>query len=160
MFGMLKHLAKMRNFEFSPDFLYHSLSQQENLLPWWLYTQTERWSCFKRSIAGDILLFVTMLSANDFWLVNRLSVDDFWLLNWRDKRPNCHQNRPERLKSDHAWTLVTLIISHNDRHCPDADSSKSLGEVISRDWLTWSFDTPIISHSGLHKPFEESGSSP
>ena len=82
-------------------------------LPWWLYTQTWRWSCFKRSMAGDILLFVTMLPANDFWLVNRLSVDDFWLLNWRDTRPNCHQIRPERLKSDHAWTLVTLIISHN-----------------------------------------------
>ena len=30
IFGMLKHLAKTRNFEFSPDFLYHSFSQQES----------------------------------------------------------------------------------------------------------------------------------
>ena len=109
---MVSNWPKGRTWVFT-WFLISQLFSTGKPLLWWLYTHTGILCCFKRSIVGDILLFVNILSANDFWLVNRLSVDDFWLLNWRGTRPNCQQIRPERLKSNHAWALVTLIISHN-----------------------------------------------
>ena len=97
----------------------------------------------------------------DLWIGFLWMTFDFWIGGIQG---------PIVTKSDQSDSNQTVLepLSHLSFHtmagcsrqCPDADSSKILGEVISWSWLTWSFDTLIISRSGLHKPFEESGSLP
>ena len=140
MFGMLKHLAKTRNFEFSPDFLYHSFSQQESSC-YGDFTPTQRDGAVSKdpSLETPCSLSPFCLPMTfDLWIGFLWMTFDFWIGGIQgpivtiSDQSDSNQTMLEPLSHLSFHTMARC-----PRHCPDADSSKSLVEVKSWNWLIW-----------------------
>ena len=73
---------------------------------WWLDCWLPDGTVLYRLKTGAFLCHRLPISSDDFWLMNWLPIVTLWT---GCHALNCHQIRPERLKSDRAWTFVTLL---------------------------------------------------